>query len=131
MPPSWEKRRLRAVALSGLVLPGAGQLHLGAWLRGLLLIGASLGLLALLARRAVDVVLDAATSTPAAFDLRESWRSTWAIVGRHSEGLAPIVWGLLLVWLVAIADAWLGFGVAKPETSGDTVGHPPSRGDAA
>jgi len=131
MSSSWEKRRLRAVALSGLVLPGAGQLHLGAWLRGLLLIAATLGLLALFVVRSLDAVLDAATAAPAGFDLAEAWRLAWEIVDRHRAGLVPVVLGLLLVWAVAIADAWLARGVAKPGASGDTVGRPPSSGDAA
>jgi len=122
---------MRAVALSGLVFPGAGQLHLGAWLRGLLLIGASIVLLALFVARSVGVVLDALAEPPVAFDLVESWRHAWAIAARHGPELAPVVWGLLLVWLVAIADAWLALGVAKPAASGDTEDRPPSTGDAA
>jgi hypothetical protein len=132
MPPStWEKRRLRAVALSGLVLPGAGQFHLGAWFRGLLLSAATLWLLGLFALRAVAAVLDATTSAPATFDLAESWRVTWQVVGRHGAAVSPIVLGLLLVWIVAIADAWLALGVAKPGGSGDTEARPPSTGDPA
>lgn len=117
-----EKRRLKAVALSGLVLPGAGQLHLGAPVRGILLIAATVALLALFAVRWLDAILDAAAAAPPGFDPARAWELAWDVAGRHRDRLVTVVLGLLVVWAVGVADAWYAPGVAMPEATGDTEG---------
>jgi hypothetical protein len=117
------------VALSGLVLPGAGQIHLGAWVRGLALAGATLGLLVVFVMRSLDAVFEAVSAPPSA-SFAEAWSLAWGILARQREAVAPVVLLLFLVWIVAIADAWLASGVAKPPASVDTEGRPPSPGDA-
>ena len=85
-------RRPPSALLAGLLsllLPGAGQLHRGAWVRGALLIAATLGLLALFVLRSVEVVLDAAASAPPRLDLAQAWRDAvlsrdWSLYdGQH------------------------------------------------
>jgi len=134
-PPStrseWETRRLKAVALSALVLPGSGQLHLGARWRGYALIAATAWLLWRFARGVFDMAVDAASTAPVDFDLAEAWRHSWAVAERHEPVLAPVMLGLAAVWLFGIFDAWLARGIAKPEASGDTVQRPTSGGGHA
>jgi len=131
MSPPADKRRLKAVALSGLVLPGAGQLHTGAWVRGALLIAATLALLALFIVRSLDVVFDAVSASPPELDLVRAWGTVWDVVDRHRGGLVPVVVGLLLVWVAGIADAWYAVGVAKPGLSEDTEGRSQPGGGAS
>ena len=99
-------RRWRAVLLSAVVCPGAGQLAQKRYGPGLGLLFGSLGLVAVLL---VKVAREAAARMPTdasaldplfAFDLA-------AEIQRANAGFfAAITFGLLLLWVVGIVDAW-------------------------
>jgi hypothetical protein len=89
--------RTRAVVLSALVWPGAGQMYNGERVKGLCLIGAS-GLLAV--ALAVTLGLFVANGMVTGFD-----PETVRIVVPRALGLGGV---LVLVWAAAVVDAWRG-----------------------
>jgi len=89
--------RTRAVLLSALVWPGAGQMYKGERVKGLCLIGVS-GLLAV--ALAVTLALFLANGIVAGFDPD--------VVKTVVPRAVGLVGGLVLVWIVAVADAWRG-----------------------
>lgn len=108
-PEDRHGRRLRAAALSGLVFPGAGQVYLGARLRGVALGVATLGALALLVERLFAVVVSRLPEGPVV-EVGEAWHLAWRIV---EEARGEVDSPVLLVaglWAVSVADAWLGSG---------------------
>ena len=99
-------RRWRAVLLSAIVCPGAGQLAQKRYGPGLALLLGSLGLVAVLlvkvAREATArMPKDPSTLDPLfAFDLA-------AEIQRANAGFfAAITFGLVLLWVVGMVDAW-------------------------
>lgn len=96
----------RAVLLSGLVCPGAGQLVQRRYAPGLALVLASVGLAAALLVKVAREALVRIPADPAAlgplfvFDLA-------AEIQRANAGFfTATTLGLVLLWLIGIADAW-------------------------
>jgi diadenosine tetraphosphate (Ap4A) HIT family hydrolase len=99
--------RWRAVVLSAAVCPGVGQLAQKRLVPGLLLVVATLGLAGALVLR---VAQEASARMPAdptvlgpffAFDLAAE------IQRANAAFFTKVTWGLVLVWVVGIVDAWL------------------------
>jgi len=97
------------VALSGLVFPGAGQIHLGARARGGAFALATLAALGVLLARLFDVVLARVPETPV-LDPVEAWRLSWSIMEEARGELTSLTLLILGIWAVSVLDAWLGSG---------------------
>jgi hypothetical protein len=103
------RRRIRAATLSGLVFPGAGQVYLGARLRGGAFVLTTLLAIAMLLARLFDVVLARVPETPV-LDPVEAWRLSWSIVQETQGQLTSLTLLIVGIWAASVLDAWLGSG---------------------
>lgn len=114
-------RKMKAILLSALVLPGLGQLYMGRKIRGgLLILLVNLFLLVALA-----VVLSALL--PAMIEMSQSGTPDPVELLRHARGTAAVKWLLLFfiaLWGYAIAD--LAFGPASKEAEEENTDGPAS-----
>jgi hypothetical protein len=110
VPPrsaSTADRRWRPVLLSGLVLPGLGQLATGQWLKGLVLAGASLVAAVLLIVRVSGEALRRMPTDPLDFDVGTVFDMAAAIRHDNASFFSGITLLLVALWVVAVVDAWL------------------------
>ncbi len=110
-PKRATRRRLRALLLSAFVWPGAGQLTTGRRAIGLALAGASLVIGLAIAGMIASLVMAGMPDDPtAALDVALVAERVHATLAHVGGQLALLVGLLAVVWLYAIADAWLGTG---------------------
>jgi hypothetical protein len=103
-----KKRRSpwRSVLLSGLVLPGLGQLLTGHPVRGLAFAGATVAALVVLVRKVARETLARLPEDPTTIDPLLPFRLAHEI---HTENAAFFFWltvALVVVWAGSMLDAW-------------------------
>jgi hypothetical protein len=103
--------RLRAVLLSGLVFPGAGQLANGERGKGLLLGGITVVLALGVSVLVASVVLSGMPTEIDSLDVGLIQERVHETLTGSSRSITLLVVLLLLVWAYAVVDAWRG---AKP-----------------
>lgn len=113
-PPPPVEKRVRAVLLSLIVCPGAGQFLLGRRARGALMALAALGLTcALMAfvlwQTWVELVEDVAPDDP--FGVVHA---VGLALAHHQSALVAGLVALLAVWLWSAGDAWWGSAPRGP-----------------
>lgn len=96
----------RAVVLSALVWPGAGQLTQKRYGPGLALVAATLALVVALLVRVARETLDRIPTDPSALDPLLAFGLAAEIQRANAGFFAWITAGLVLLWVVGIADAW-------------------------
>lgn len=116
-------KAIKGAMLSGLVLPGLGQMVLKCYIRGVLLLLASLGCVAVLVAEAVEqatAIIGKIDSVNVAIDpaaFLNSANQTGAAASGSMYKVASLV--LLLIWLGGTVDAWLiGRGIDLRERGG-------------
>jgi len=114
------KRAFIAVLLSGLVLPGLGQLYTGRLRRGGLLIAAmSLLVMALLAAFFLSLNRAAAALSdqlPPAGERLSLLAKTLA--SQNQTGLIIVLGLMLACWIFGVIDAWRG---GRPRAGGESL----------
>jgi hypothetical protein len=103
--------RLRAVLLSGLVFPGAGQMANGERGKGLLLGGITVALALGVSALVASVVLSGMPTELDSLDVGLIQERVHETLMGSSRSITLLVVLLLLVWAYAVVDAWRG---AKP-----------------
>ena len=115
-------RSTTAVVLSALVLPGAGQIYLKHYQRGIALIGVSLVCLWFIVVRAMQqasAVLMQLESEGGALDAAQiAGLVSQFPNGAGSSALTVAVWVLAVCWVVGIADAYRLGNKPNVKTSG-------------
>ncbi len=99
-------RPLRAALLSGLVFPGAGQIHNREYGKGVLLIGATLIAAGWLIVRLVKEVLRGLPEDMATFDPLSVWAQVEDIQRRSAGFFLGITLALTALWVYGIVDAY-------------------------
>ena len=107
-PPREGKKRSpwRSVLLSGLVLPGLGQLMTGHPLRGLAFVAATMVALVVLVRRVARETLARLPEDPTTIDPLLPFRLAREI---HVDNASFFFWvtaALVVAWAGSILDAW-------------------------
>lgn len=104
-------KAMKGAMLSGLVLPGMGQIVLKCYIRGVLLMLASLGCVAVLVAEAVEqatAIIGKIDSVNVAIDpaaLLNSLNQAGAAASGSMYKVASLL--LLVLWLGGAVDAWL------------------------
>jgi TM2 domain-containing membrane protein YozV len=105
------KKSLKGALLSGLVFPGAGQLWLKYYFRGIALIiavTASLGLIVVKATQQAYAILEKAEAEGATVDLTAILNSSSHTAGGAEDFLSRAASALLVIcWVIGIVDAYL------------------------
>src|SRR5262245_47395609 len=105
---STTRRRVRAVLLSGLLWPGSGQISNGDRVKGVI-IGAVTLVLGLAIAVVIALIVLAGLQTDAdALDIGLVQQRVHETMVGSSGKLTVLVVLLVLVWVYAIVDAWLG-----------------------
>lgn len=99
-------RRWRAVLLSAVVCPGAGQLAQKRYGPGLGLLLGSLGLVAVLLGKVAREAAARMPTDPSALDPLFAFDLAAQIQRANAGFFGAITFGLLLLWVVGIMDAW-------------------------
>ncbi len=99
-------RRWRAVLLSAVVCPGAGQLAQKRWGPGLGLLLGTLGLAAVLLMKVAREAAARMPSDPSALDPLFPLEMAAEIQRANAGFFAALTVGLVLLWVVGIVDAW-------------------------
>lgn len=103
-------RSTKAVLLSALIFPGAGHLYLKSYIRGSVLLLATLFSLWTIISNAIDQankILNQMQTQGMAIDLtRISQLSTQATQNSNDIGNSLALLGLLICWLIAIIDSY-------------------------
>ncbi|HBG05858.1 MAG: hypothetical protein A2075_07810 [Geobacteraceae bacterium GWC2_58_44] len=103
------KKSLKGALLSGLILPGIGQLWLKHYLRGIALIAAVSACLALVVMKALRqavTMLEKIEAEGGAVDI-VAILSSASHSSALSDGFMSASTGILLCWIVGIVDAYL------------------------
>jgi hypothetical protein len=102
------EQAFKAAALSGLLFPGAGQLYNGQPWKGLLLILANVAALAAFVTRVWNVAVRSIPPDPTVLDPLQVLLLARDIQEKSAPTLAAPMAVLLLLWLYAVVDAYLG-----------------------
>ncbi|HXY39405.1 MAG TPA: hypothetical protein VEQ10_07030, partial [Vicinamibacteria bacterium] len=103
------RTRWRAPLVSALVFPGLGQLVNRCWARGLVFLVTAGALLTVLMRRVAQETLGRLPDDPAALaDPALPLRLAIEIERDNASFFLWVTAGLLVVWALSVADAWLG-----------------------
>jgi diadenosine tetraphosphate (Ap4A) HIT family hydrolase len=97
----------RAVLLSATVCPGVGQITQRRYVPGLALLGSSLALVAVLLVRVVREAVDRMPTDPVGLDPLFAFGLAAEIRQANASFFGWISAGLVLLWGIGIADAWL------------------------
>lgn len=103
-------KAIKGAVLSGLILPGVGQLVLKHYLRGGFLLLASLACLALLVAQAVEqaqVIIGRLDPLNVAIDPAMLMAEISRGAGSAGPSAGLVSWALLLIWLGGTLDAYL------------------------
>jgi hypothetical protein len=107
-PPRRRDPRLRAALLSGLVLPGLGQLANGHPWRALAFSSGTVAALAVLLRRVVHETLARMPRDPLDFDAGLPFRLVVEIHRANARFFFWITVVVLALWIGSVVDAWYG-----------------------
>jgi len=99
-------RRWRAVVLSAIVCPGAGQLAQRRWGPGLGLLLGSLGLIVVLLVKVAREAAARMPTDPSTLDPLFPFEMAAEIQRANAGFFAAITAGLVLLWVLGILDAW-------------------------
>jgi len=99
-------RRWRAVVLSAVVCPGAGQLAQRRWGPGLGLLLGSLGLIVVLLVKVAREAAARMPTDPSTLDPLFPFEMAAEIQRANAGFFAAITAGLVLLWVLGILDAW-------------------------
>ena len=113
-------RKATAAALSGLVCPGAGQIYNKEYLKGGVLVAASLGLVAALLYELWDAMVKTVLSMPPEEVRGDVFGIAHRLVQENRATLSSILWALLAVWAYAVADAYIRGDRAACQTKDTT-----------
>jgi diadenosine tetraphosphate (Ap4A) HIT family hydrolase len=97
----------RAVLLSAAVCPGVGQLAQKRYVPGLAMLGATLALVIVLLAKVVREAIDRMPTDPVGLDPLFAFGLAGEIQRANAGFFAWITAGLVLLWVIGIADAWL------------------------
>jgi hypothetical protein len=115
--------RWRAVLVSALVWPGAGQLVSGRALRGFAFAGTTLGLVAALVIAVARETLRRLPADPLSVTLPEIFRLAHEIRASRPGLFLSLTLLLVVVWGLSVADAWR---TAAATPSSDRPATPPA-----
>ncbi len=108
-------RRLAAAALSGLVLPGAGQVYNGQRLKGALLAGATLVILAAALYITWDAAVGILLGMPPGQSVRDIYGLARVVFDVNRVLYLKALAGLLAIWVYGVVDAYICAGGACPK----------------
>jgi hypothetical protein len=106
--PSPRQRAWRAVLLSGVVCPGAGQFYNRHWWKGMLMIAAVLAILGILVFQIAQEVVRRVIEDPSLIGPLGVLTLTNDIERQNGGLFLGLTLALLVVWGVSIWDAWRG-----------------------
>lgn len=96
-----------AALLSAVVVPGAGQVYNRQTAKGAAFIGLSLAFFAAITVMMVRIALAAFQANPDTFDPDQTQKVVEQAVRAGSTGLTIAVWGMTVVWVWSVVDAYL------------------------
>ncbi len=123
----------RAVLLSVLVGPGAGQFANHERLKGAGFVLGTLGAFAVLLVRLVRAVLESIPTDLDPLDLGRTWALSWEIQRRYADQLTVPLILILVLWAASTVDAYVVASrrqdreAAAPSQADPRIGHKPSR----
>jgi diadenosine tetraphosphate (Ap4A) HIT family hydrolase len=105
-PPAASSRPLRALLLSALVCPGAGQLHNRDYVKGTLLVGASVLSAGAFVWKTVADALRLLPDDPSDFGLLQVFALAEEVRRRNADSFLLLTVVLVLLWGYSVYDAW-------------------------
>ena len=101
------KRRAIAALLSGLACPGAGQIYNRQYIKGGILVAATLAMVAVLFFKVWGAMLDAVASVPPDELLSDVFGLAHRIVEGQGDFYGGLGWAFFAVWLYGVVDAYV------------------------